>query len=441
MRNHLCIRILSGTSETLGACVVVEAGGQRILVDPGIGPEGVPPPLEMLAAEGAVTAIIITHAHIDHAGALPLAMRLFPEAPVLLTPATNAFLPVLFAHSELEESGGDWEPAFSNSPIPRIAGLAVRLQPVAFDQPFSLPTKQNDEWQLTFRRAGHLLGAAMVLLETRYGSVLISGDVSLTPQHTVGRALPPRQSVDVLVLESTFGNRNHPVRKTEEAKLVAQVRTASAREGHILIAASALGEAQEVIASLVVSRLVGQEARKLWIDGLVRNITPIFAEYVPGERPSFKQLIALHGNLFSPRSGQISWVGHPAERGAILGGLPAVIVSSAPDLHHGPSASYAALLAPDDQSTILVPARATYTPSARHTQALIQSSKQNCTISSYSLIAHADAQELVAMVTRMRPRKTVLMHGHHEARRALAARLESGGLACLLPSVGESICV
>jgi Cft2 family RNA processing exonuclease len=295
-------------------------------------------------------------------------MSLFPEAPVLVTPPTLALLRVLFERAQLEEPNTKWELAFSSTAAPGIEEMLERLQPVAFDQPFSLLTKQHEEWQLTFRRAGHLLGAAMVLLETRHGSVLISGDVSLTPQHTVGRALPPRQPVDMLVLESTFGNRNLPLRKTEEAKLVAQVRAATAREGHILIAASALGEAQEVIASLVTSRLVGQGARQLWTDGLIRDTNPVFSMYVPEERPSFTRLVALHGDAFRP-SGQIRWVEHQAERDAVLGGPPAIIVSSAPDLQHGPSAFYAARLASDDQSTILIPARVPYTPSATNAQA------------------------------------------------------------------------
>jgi Cft2 family RNA processing exonuclease len=86
----------------------------------------------------------------------------------------------------------------------------------------------------------------------------VSGDVSLSPQRTVAGAVPPRRRVDVLILESTYGNRLHSQRAAEEERLITQIAAVIGRGGHVLIPAFALSRAQEVLLILAAARRSGR---------------------------------------------------------------------------------------------------------------------------------------------------------------------------------------
>jgi Cft2 family RNA processing exonuclease len=449
------LHLLGGASEIGASCLVVAADRRRVLVDAGVRPDA-PDPLPDLARLqdlGGIDAIVVTHAHADHIGALPLVVGAFPAAEVLASPATVALMRVMLADAVRigrlrAEVDGDLPP-YGQA---QVDALLDRLRPLPFGQPHPL----LPGWGVTLWPAGHVLGAAMAWLDTPEGALLVSGDVSLTPQRTVGPASPPRRRPVALVLESTYGNRLHSQRAAEEARLVEQVRAVLERGGHCLIPAFALGRAQEVLLILSDARrrgLLPAEAR-VWVDGLVRAVCGVYTAHAASGTATLRRLAARQGSPFFVADGPVRPVEHPEQRQGVLDGPPAVIVSSSGMLVGGPSSFYAARLAGDERAAILItgyqdeesPGRRllelSATPPAERRLTLNGAETEvRCEVSRYNLSAHADGDELAALAERLAPRITVLVHGDAEARSALAEKLALRGIAARLPANGDCVVV
>ncbi len=457
------VQCIGGVSEVGASCLVVEAAGKRILIDAGIRPGrsggDMLPDLARLQSDGGIDAVIVTHAHADHIGALPLAVGAFPHAPVLATAATADLMRVMLADSVRIAEGrwrdsGELPPYAANA----VEALLARVHPLAFHDPYPLfrdasGSRASGDWQVTLFPAGHVLGAAMVLLDTPDGTLLVSGDVSLAPQRTVSPAAPPRRRVDALILESTYGNRLHSVRAAEEERLVDQVAAVLARGGHCLIPTFALGRAQEVLLILAEARRDGRLAVPVWVDGLVRTVCSVYGANPTAVTPSLRRLIERQGNPFIAPAKGVRAVEFPAQREEILAGEPAVIVASSGMLTGGPSVYYARRLAEDARHAILITG---YQDEESAGAALLslaaaghsapkrltlegQEVEVRCAVDRYNLSAHADGDELASLATGVRPRLVALVHGDGGARDALLEKLVAAGHACIAPQNGATV--
>ena len=145
-------------------------------------------------------------------------------------------------HLEPEEQEKPW---FTSKAIDTALDYLDFMEPV----PWNTPKQICDGVTATWIRAGHILGAAMILIKGQRESILMTGDVSVTDQKTIpGMSMSnlPYQP-DVMVMESTYGNRQHKDRAAEERRLVSDIASVIEAGGKVLIPVFAIGRSQEVI--------------------------------------------------------------------------------------------------------------------------------------------------------------------------------------------------
>jgi Cft2 family RNA processing exonuclease len=446
------ITFLGGADEVGASGILVEAAGKRVLVDCGIRPspkahagldaDQLPNLSQLESGSGKLDAVLVTHAHTDHTGALELVLERYPDTPVCATAPTLALTRVLhqdsrrIMQSRLDEEGE--LPLFDDLAIQRLMAAMI---PVSFKTRLALA----GDLTATFFPAGHIAGAAMIGLESPEGKLLISGDISISPQRTVDGARLPAFHPDAFIVESTYGGRLHANRAVQERKLVETVVQVTAIGGKVLIPAFALGRAQEVLLILDEYQRRGElPAMPVWADGMVRAICqayPSFGEALP---------LALQERGAGFFSSHIRPVGSAEQRNDIIWNSgPAVIVASSGMLAGGPSLSYARALASKPEHAILLTGYQDEESPGRRLQELSERGSGTlrlgadkvdvqCRIATYSLSAHADESQIINLTETLDPEQVYLVHGDFEARASLEKALSARQRIVRLPQAGQS---
>jgi Cft2 family RNA processing exonuclease len=285
--------------------------------------------------------------------------------------------------------------------------------------------------KITSFRAGHILGAVMFLIEGEGEKLLVTGDLSFKAGRTIpGAQVPHDIQPDVVIMESTYGNRAHTDRKTEENRLAKHVTEVIAGGGFALIPAFALGRAQEILLILQDYMDKGLIPEfPIYVDGLVTPISRVYKNYPHFLKGSVAHRIKKNGDVFLT-DGRCKAV-LPKERDAVLNGKPGCIVASSGMLTGGASSWYAARLISNEKNAIFItgyqdeesPGRKLLNIAdglERHLELNGTSYEVKCRIGKYGLSAHADANEMNRFIQTLNPTYTMLVHGDDEARSQLA---------------------
>ncbi len=444
--------IFAGGASGVGAsCLAIELADQWIVVDAGVRVDRKADPLPDLALlEGKdVRAIFVTHAHADHIGALPLIHQAFPNAPIFASRATGLLMEVMLADAlKIMTRRAVDEMELPLFPQEMVASMLNMVRPLPVGE--SLTLAELPGVTIHASRAGHIAGAVSLTFKAPDGSLVVSGDISITPQRTVlGAVAPPIKSCDLLVLESTYGARLHPNRQGEEQRLAQAVADGLARGGHVLIPCFGLGRGQELVLLLQSAQDKGQIPQfPIYVDGLVRRVCSTYLLLPEALTPTLQRQIR---KGYAPFTGpNVSFVRDERDRERILAGSPACIVSSSGMLTGGPSVWFAERLVSNPNASILItgyqdeeaPGRKLLdlAEQKKNTLELNGSSLQvQCQVAKYSLSAHADGGELASFAASVHPKQVALVHGDEDARLALRSRLTDTEV--LLPSNGSTIAV
>lgn len=455
------ITFLGGGSEIGASSAVVEIGATRVLVDCGLRMSGNArlPDFGLLTTDqySDIAGVILTHAHMDHSGALPVFHQHFPQVPIYATAPTCALVEVLLrdslniAKSKLENDG-----ELPLYPPAAVESLLQHLMPVPFGSPTSIG---NSGVTVTWFPAGHILGAACVGIEGeeqgRTVRVLFSGDIAVADQLTVpGMLATPGFQPDVLVIESTYGNRLHSPRHLEEQRLLTTITDIIAGQGKLLIPAFAIGRAQEV-ALILLREMRNKRLPRfpVYLDGMVKTVCGVYSNFPAHQTPYARRLIERHGNPFFNVIDEIQPVSSPKDRDAIIQGPPACIIASSGMLSGGASVAYAQALVTDERSGIALTGYQDEESPGRRLLELAEGTTDTitlagravpvrCRVSKYALSAHADSNELARIIDALNPREVVLVHGDSDARPALADflyRTSTRHRPVHLPQTGDTI--
>jgi len=430
---------LGGAGEVGASCGILRIGDRRVLIDAGMRPSARVgqdrlPALDRLTVEPP-DAILVTHAHIDHTGTLPLASEMFPAVPIYCTETTLLLTRLLLADSvrvmQAEHLERESETPLYTAEV--VERTLARVRPVEWAQPIA--PLDDPAITVRFLHAGHIAGAAMLLIDTPAGRVLHLGDYSVTAQRTLhGLDVQRLPQADAVITEGTYGDAIHANRKEQERALVATVARVVGRGGRALLPAFAVGRAQEVALILRAARSTGElPPVPIHLDGMVRGVCDLYQAQVHDLNPRLQNYVRnARRPLFADPSLAVYAV-TAGRRRHLLNDLGAAIVISSSGMMTGGSAPlYARAFAADEKSAIVFsgyqddesPGAALLRARQGTTVALGKEELTlSCAVERYSLSAHADAGQIEVAVTRARPRTTVLVHGEPDTLRALAKRI------------------
>ncbi len=283
----------------------VEIGRHRLLLDCGMHPKNTGEdalPNFKAIADREVEAILMSHAHQDHIGTLPLAMRRFPGARVFMAEATTEVGSVLLHNSvnvmtrQREEIGEMSYPLFTHRETDRAS---ERWRRCPLRQQISIggeraPRHEKDAVTFEFFDAGHVLGSSGVMLRADRQTVFYTGDVNFDDQTIMEAAVFPEEKIDVLIIECTRGDHAKPeswTRAGEEQRLAEALGAAFERDACVLIPVFALGKTQEILAMLYKfrrQRLLSEFP--IYIGGLSSKFTDIYDRRVHTTRRQLPRL-------------------------------------------------------------------------------------------------------------------------------------------------------
>lgn len=426
---------MGGAMEIGGSCIYLRVNGKGILLDAGIRQGGSRDPIpdfRLVQELGGVDAILISHAHMDHTGTLPVISKAYPLAPVYMTAMTADLVRVLLADSLKIMNRSEGEiPHYAKEDV---TGMLNRVRVFNFRVKF--PLFENID--ATFYPAGHIAGAACIYLESKEGSVFYSGDFCAFPQKTIEGIHIPKLRPDVAIVETTYGDRLHANRQVEENNLISLVAECVRQGDKVLIPAFALGRAQEVLLLLKAALQNGQlPSVPVYVDGMVRDINQMYERNPAYLRSNLGRSI-WKGNI-PFYTEDITPVAPEQNREELLSQKgPAIFVASSGMLNGGPSVQYAKKIAAMENGCILLTGyQDEESPGRRLMELLDETSLQKtleqesskdlpkltldgvtipvrCRIYRAGLSAHGDQGEIEGLLERLSPKDLFLVHGDRD---------------------------
>jgi metallo-beta-lactamase family protein len=434
----LKLRFLGGAGTVTGSKYLLENNGSRILIDCGLfqgykvfrlrnwAKLPVPP--------ASISAVVLTHAHLDHTGYLPLLVKAGFTGSAFCTEATAALARILLPDSgHLQEQDAEFanrqrfskhHPALPLYTEEDAERALPRLKPLSFDQPLTLPGGAK----LRFVRAGHILGAATAVVEWEGRRIVFSGDIGRYADPLMPDPVTPGKA-DYLVMESTYGDRRHD--QTDPETALGEIINATIhRGGTVIIPAFAVGRAQSLIYHIARLKQAGTLPAILpvFLDSpMAISATDVFLHHGSDHRLLPADIKMLDGGIQYVRNAQDS-------KDLTASPFAKVIISASGMatggrvLHHlehyAPepknSIVFAGFQAGGTRGAAMVAGAATIKMFGR--QVPVRAQVHNLSM----LSAHADRDELLrwARGFTSAPRRTFVVHGEPQAADALRLALK-----------------
>ena len=263
-----------------GSCHCLEVNGKKILIDCGLqqGRDEINN-RELPFAPNTIDYVLITHAHIDHSGRVPMLIKQGFEGEIWTTRLTKELLEIMLVDSaHIQESDAEYENRKNMRAGRQLVEPIYTMQDALNTLPYIHPCEYEQRVELcegvtaVFTDAGHLLGSASITMEvTENGvtkTIVFSGDIGNINQPIIRDPILLKKA-DYVVMESTYGDRNHQEVWSYTAELAKVIDRTLARGGNVVIPAFAVGRTQEVLYFI----------RRIKQEGLVKSV-PDFPVYI-----------------------------------------------------------------------------------------------------------------------------------------------------------------
>lgn len=433
---EVTIKFLGGAGTVTGSKTIVQCGDERVLIDCGMF-QGIKdlrkrnweefPDLDQL------DAVVLTHAHLDHCGLVPRLVRQGFRGPVYCTPITARLVRIIWQDSakiqmeDAEKANQEGysrhkpaQPLYDTHDVEKSLPL---LRKVDFKKPF---TTEKAGLTLEFISNGHIPGSAMVYCQTSRYRLVFSGDLGRSKPLIMAQP-EPLPACDLLVLESTYGDRTHPEESPFD-QMEYLIKEALAEKGQILIPSFALERAQEIM--YILLRLMRDKRLpllKMYLDSpMAASVTAELMDYFPFLRdPEFRAIREKSIQVVSD---------HQASRAVVAMPGPKVVIAGSGMITGGRILHHMEAHLSKKSTMVILPG---YQAPGTRGYSLARGEKEIKFFGKYhrvnarieridGLSAHADRQELVDWVKNgaSLPGRVILNHGEPHAVNSLRVKLE-----------------
>ena len=428
-RTEVSLVLLGGFNEIGRSCILVTTNESNVLLDCGINSfcsdtTAFAPRFDVTGLNiDDIDCVLLSHAHLDHSGFLPMLFRHGYKGPIYCSEPTIP-LTYLLLKGNVQPNQ---EMGFMNPSPSEIEDVMIHMIPL----PYTVVTDITPDIRLTLANAGHILGSSITHLHFGNGdhNLVYTGDFKFGNSLALENAYWNFQRVETLIVESTLGGKEDILKSRDDMnhKLLELINSCLSRGGNLLFPVPILGQSQELVLTLSSYVKEGLLSAKICVEKSIGEASSIYETYMEYLSKEIKQeLDGYSVNMFNPPKSQIV-ESKKLRKGSHL------ILSPSSMLTHGPSIGYLDQICDDPLSTVVLTCPPLPNTPAR---SLVEGKRDlliggrrlsvECRVESFAdLTIHSDYGQIMAYVKRMKQklRKVIVNHGDKSKAQNLAGSI------------------
>ncbi len=423
--------IFHGAAKEVGkSCIEIQTDGQRYIMDAGIKfiHKGIEYP-QYLDKIYELDGVFLSHAHLDHSGALPMLEHKNLNCPIYITPLTWKITNLLLQDSYHLEKLKHIHPAYVERDIRKVK---KDLRFIKYDQEYST---KDEKIKFQYLNSGHIPGGASILMKIEGKTVLYTADLNTENTNLmIPSELENLQNeIDVLITENTYGDRMHPDKKESQQGLINSIMQALQGGGSALVPVFGVGRSQEIL--IILSQL--PDHIPIYLDGMARKLTEMI---INSDDPYLDNKQTLQ-HMFN----RVILV-DPRDRKNIAKKKGVVIVSTSGMIQGGPVVTYTENFINEENNYIILTgyqAKGTNGRSLFEDHLFYQHHQRfpvKCHIRKFDFSAHYGQDSIHKLITKINPKNLILQHGDVGALEAVQAWAKENYKGKIyLPDIGQEM--
>ncbi len=422
--------IFHGAAKEVGkSCIEIQTGDKRYLMDAGIKfiQGGVEYPKE-LDKIYALNGIFLSHAHLDHSGALPMLENKNLNCPIYTTHLTWKITNLLLEDSYHLEKLKHIHPAYVERDIKKVE---QDLRYVVYDKEY---TTGDGKIKFQFLNSGHIPGGASILMDIEGKKLLYTADINTEKTNLmVASNAEMLQGIDILITENTYGDRIHPDKKDSEEGLIKSIETCVKGGGSALIPVFGVGRSQEIL--IILSKL--DKNIPIYLDGMAKKLTDLILK----SNDPYVNNMEILDEMFK----RVIQVINPKERMQIAKKKGIVIVSTSGMVQGGPVVEYTKNMIHDEENFIILTgfqAKGTNGRSMFEDHLFYHDKIRDpvkAHVRKFDFSAHYGQDSIHHLFEKIKPKFLILQHGDIAALEAVKLFCEQNNkeIKVYLPDIGQ----
>lgn len=391
------ITFLGASKEVGRSGILVDIGTEKFVLDYGTKVDGKPARYPK-KVDVKLDGILLSHAHLDHIGAVPILYKQGQKCYNYGLQITKAFTRMLLKDSLKIARAEGFDPPFMERDI---SATLKHFKAVEYNKEFNIGNTK-----ITFIDAGHIPGSAMIKLEANGQTLLYTGDFNISSTRLLkGLDLEEIENIDILIIESTYAKKEHADRRKEEMKFIDCIKSTLANDGIAIVASFAVARTQELL--LILDHY--DIKCPIYIDGMGQKTTEIIDDY-PHLQRDYNEVEKAINRL------NVKFVEHASNRKKIIK-KPCIILTTSGMLSGGPFVWYIKKLYNKPECSVLLTG---YQVSQTEGDILIQTGRYihdnlnldvKMSINKFDFSAHASHSQMIRLIKRINPRRIFCIHG------------------------------